>query len=206
MNKTYIFDLGGVLINLDMQRCVRAFNALLGSAVTRELLGEGDSRDILARLSIADNRLLKDYEQGLVSSETFLANLQRLCGRDITAEQVREAWMSMLDDLPQERLDLIQSLRAQGCRTYLLSNTNEVHWDYIAAKYRLPQYFDAMFVSHELHLSKPDKAIFEYVARAIQSEPESTCYVDDLAPNRLAAEQYVGWRTFPDIRELMKND
>lgn len=201
---TFIFDLGGVLINLNMPRCVQTFNALLGESTAQQLLGTGSSQDILAKLSIAHNRLLRDYEQGRISSDDFLAALQQLCGRDITAEQVREAWMSMLDELPQARLDFIQSLREKGCRTYLLSNTNEEHWEYIADLYHLPNYFDQLFVSHEMHLSKPDKAIFDQVAQAIQSDPRITCYIDDLAPNREAAERFVGWHTFPDIETLKK--
>ena len=84
----------------------------------------------------------------------------------------------------------------------LLSNSNELHWDPIWEQYRLGDYFDAVFASHQLHMAKPHREIYEYVAREAQIDAARTIYVDDLEKNRKAGEQFAGWQTVASIEEL----
>ena len=156
----------------------------------------------MVAVSAATKQLMHDFEYGNISTETFLTTLQEYCYPGTTIDQIREAWLSMLDTLPQERLDYIASLRQKGYRTILLSNSNALHWDPIWEQYRLGEYFDAVFASHHLHMAKPNREIFDHVVREAQVDCAHTVYVDDLEKNRKAGEQYAGWKTVGSIQEL----
>ena len=199
---TIVFDLGGVIINLNVPRCVANFKRLMGEANVRNVLGIDDEGEGVVAVSAATLQLMHDYEYGNISTETFLTTLQEYCYPGTTIDQIREAWLSMLDTLPQERLDYIASLRRKGYRTILLSNSNELHWDPIWEQYRLGEYFDAVFASHHLHMAKPNREIFDHVVREAQVDCAHTVYVDDLEKNRKAGEQYAGWKTVASIKDL----
>lgn len=205
MNQTFttiVFDLGGVIINLNVPRCVANFKRLMGEDNVRNILGIDDEGEGVAAVSAATLQLMHDYEYGNISTDAFLQTLVEHCYPGTTADDVRQAWLSMLDELPQYRLDYIASLRKAGYRTILLSNSNEMHWDPIYEQYHLDRYFDKIFASHHLHMGKPNKEIFEYVSREAQIDAAHTVYVDDLDKNRAAGERYLGWRTCASIEEL----
>lgn len=209
MQKTiYIFDLGGVLIHLNVGRCMRAFEALMGEENVRAILGmdnNGEGRRVAA-VSIATKQLMADFERGLISTDAFINEVLRYCRPGTTAEQVKEAWFAMLGDLPQERLEFIDQLRAQGHPVYLLSNGNDLHFDFINQTHGLSQHFDGLFLSQKMHLSKPEEAIFRAVNAAVGGEKGKVVFIDDIEINRRAAEQFVGWQTFAGIEELGKNN
>ena len=199
---TIVFDLGGVIINLNVPRCVTNFKRLMPEEHIRNVLGIDDEGEGVVAVSAATKQLMHDYEYGNISTEEFLGTLQEYCYPGTTVAQIREAWLSMLDTLPQERLDYIASLRRKGYRTVLLSNSNELHWNPIWEQYRLGEYFDAVFASHHLHMAKPNREIFDHVVREAQVDCAHTIYVDDLEKNRKAGEQYAGWKTVASIEEL----
>ncbi|MBO4454499.1 MAG: HAD-IA family hydrolase [Paludibacteraceae bacterium] len=199
---TVVFDLGGVIINLNVPRCVDNFKRLMGEENVRNVLGIDDEGEGVAAVSAATRQLMHDYEHGNISTDDFLSSIQSYCHLGTTIQQVREAWMSMLSDLPQERLDYIAVLRQAGYKTVLLSNSNQMHWDPIYEQYHLDRYFDRIFASHHLHMAKPTQEMFEYVAREAQIDSAHTIYVDDLDKNRAAAEKYLGWQTCATIEEL----
>lgn len=202
MVNTIVFDLGGVIINLNVPRCVDNFKRLMGEENVRNVLGIDDEGEGVAAVSAATRQLMHDYEYGNISTDEFLFTLCEYCHPGVTIEDVREAWLSMLGDLPQQRLDYIASLRKAGYKTYLLSNSNQLHWDPIFEQYHLDRYFDKIFASHHLHMAKPNREIFEYVAREAEIDASRTIYVDDLDKNRNAARQYLGWQTCASIDEL----
>ena len=202
MYNTVVFDLGGVIINLNVPRCVESFKRLMPEENIRNVLGIDDEGEGVVAVSAATKQLMHDFEYGNISPEEFLTTLQKYCFEGTTQEQIHAAWLSMLDTLPQERLDYIASLRKKGYRTILLSNSNELHWEPIWKQYRLGEYFDAVFASHHLHIAKPNKEIFEHVVREAQVDCAHTIYVDDLEKNRRARELYAGWQTCSSIEEL----
>ena len=202
MYNTVVFDLGGVIINLNVPRCVENFKRLMPEENIRNVLGIDDEGEGVVAVSAATKQLMHDFEYGNISPEEFLTTLQKYCFEGTTQEQIHAAWLSMLDTLPQERLDYIASLRKKGYRTILLSNSNELHWEPIWKQYRLGEYFDAVFASHHLHIAKPNKEIFEHVVREAQVDCAHTIYVDDLEKNRRAGELYAGWQTCSSIEEL----
>ena len=199
---TIVFDLGGVIINLNVPRCVANFKQLMDEEYIRTVLGIDDEGEGVVAVSAATKQLMHDYEYGNIRTEHFLSTLQEYCHPGTTKEQIRAAWLSMLDELPQERLDFIGSLRAKGYKTVLLSNSNELHWDPIWEQYHLGDYFDYVFASQNLHMAKPNQEIFEHVVKAAKVDSVHTIYVDDLEKNRKAGERFVGWKTAESIEEL----
>ena len=197
---TIVFDLGGVIINLNVPRCVANFKQLMTEENVRNVLGIDDDGEGVVAVSAATKQLMHDYEYGNISTDEFLHTLQEYCFEGTTIDQIRAAWLSMLDELPQARLDYIASLRERGYRTILLSNSNELHWDPIWEQYNLGAYFDAVFASHHLHMAKPNKEIFEHVVK--EANVLNALYVDDLEKNRKAGETFAGWQTCASIDEL----
>ena len=199
---TIVFDLGGVIINLNVPRCVENFKRLMGEENIRNVLGIDDEGEGVVSVSAATKQLMHDYEYGNISTDEFLRTLQQYCYPGTTIEQIRAAWLSMLDELPQERLDFIGTLRKKGYKTVLLSNSNELHWIPIWEQYHLGDYFDKVFASQYLHMAKPNQEIFDHVVREAQIDCAHTVYVDDLDKNRAAGERFAGWKTVSSIDEL----
>ena len=147
---------------------------------------------------------MQDFEKGLISTDKFLSEVQTYCRPGTTRQEIIDAWMTMLDELPAERLQVVEDLRAKGHRVYLLSNGNELHFDFINKKYALDTHFDGLFLSQEMHLSKPEPQIFEAVQKAI-GNPPNVIFIDDIQANRIAAEQTVHWKTYESIDALRLN-
>ena len=228
-NKIVIFDLGGVLIKLNVTRCMLAFETLMGEQKMRAVLGMDKNGEGVKAVSIATKQLMADFERGLISQESFVEQVLQYCRPGTTPQQVIDAWMSMLDDLPKERLDAVDQVRAKGYKVYLLSNGNDLHFNYINQTYQLAPHFDGLFLSQKMHMAKPEPEIYLAVnkkitaltnapANSLANHPAATAnspadspslspsdilFIDDIEANRLAAEQTVGWTTFPDIPSLL---
>ena len=227
-NKIVIFDLGGVLINLNVTRCMLAFEALMGEQNMRAILGMDKNGEGVKAVSIATKQLMADFERGLISPEYFIEQVLQHCRPGTTPQQVIDTWMSMLVDLPQERLDAVDQVRAKGYKVYLLSNGNDLHFNYINQTYHLAPHFDGLFLSQKMYLAKPEPEIYLAVNEQIIKDfvpstepqnpllspancpadspslsPSEVLFIDDIEANRLAAEQTVGWTTFPDIPSLL---
>ena len=206
--KIVIFDLGGVLINLNVNRFMHAFEALMGEENMRAVLGMDKNGEGVKAVSIATKQLMADFERGLISTEDFIEQVLEYCKPGTTPQQVLDAWMSMLADLPQERLDAVDRVRAQVDKVYLLSNGNDLHFEFIDRTYHLSSHFNGLFLSQKMHLAKPEPEIYLAVQQHISADLNETpdvVFVDDIAANREAAEKTVGWTTFPDIQTLLAN-
>lgn len=199
--QVYVFDLGGVLIRLNVNRCMRAFETLMGEDNMRAVLGMDNNGEGVKAVSVATKQLMADFERGLISPDTFISEVLRYCRPGTTEQEVIDAWMSMLGDLPAERLQFIDSLRAKGHPVYLLSNGNDLHFDFINKTYALDTHFDGLFLSQKMHMSKPEPEVFQAVNNSINHQSD-IIFVDDIAANRLAAEQTVHWRTFSSVEEI----
>lgn len=201
--RIYVFDLGGVLIKLNVARCMRAFETLMGEANMRAVLGMDAQGEGVKSVSIATKQLMADFERGLISPEDFLTEVHAFCRPGTTKEAIIEAWMAMLDELPADRLAFVDVLRQKGHKVYLLSNGNDLHFNFINRTYGLDAHFDGLFLSQKMHMAKPEEAIFRAVDQAIRPDAETeVCFIDDIETNRRAAETFVHWTTFPSLSEV----
>lgn len=176
-----IFDWGGVLLNLDMERCFSAFEAA----------GAKDIRCFLTGTN--EMAFFKDYECGLISTAQFRDEVRHLIGRNIPDIEIDRMWSSMLGDIPTEKLTLIDAL-SRRYRLYLLSNTNELHWNHASAhvfRYKgrdLKECFRHIFLSFNMGLGKPDPEIFRKAILEAGINAEDTVFIDDSQVNCRAAE------------------
>lgn len=194
--KNIIFDLGGVIIDVDMVHCFHQVEALGVDVQAIMKENEKNAKGPLAVVcdGITVGGVMEQYQVGGISTENFLGGLLQLSRPGTTMQQVIDAWNSCLKDLPQERLDFIRSLRSKY-NVYLLSNTNDEHWRYIVEKhFSAPNqpaeyYFDKIFLSQEMHLAKPNPEIFTEVLHQIGAPADECLFIDDSTLNIQAAQQ-----------------
>ncbi|RPE13503.1 HAD family phosphatase [Chitinophaga lutea] len=180
--KNIIFDLGGVLLNIDYQLTNKAFTDL-GVRNFTELYSQFHA-----------NTLFEDLETGKVSEEDFIAQLKPHIPGHVTGDQIIAAWNAMLLDYPVARLQLLQQLR-QHYNLYLLSNTNAIHLkevNNILGRSRgipsLAAFFDKSYYSHLIGLRKPEKEAYQLILDENNLRPEETLFIDDTLPNVEAAK------------------
>lgn len=167
-----IFDLGGVLLNIDYLRTEQAF-VKLGIENFHELYSQARQSDLFDR-----------FETGQVKEAGFVAALQQLAGIPISAEQVKDSWNAMLLDFPLKRLQLLQQLRLYY-DLVLLSNTNEIHEAAFSKMLQeergmgLGAFFDKVYLSHRIGMRKPSKEVFRYILEENGFTAEHTLFIDD---------------------------
>ena len=180
--KNIVFDLGGVLVDLDFKA---AINGL-------QKAGFANVKEQLQTLHLGG--IFQKFELGEMSADEFRTAIRENSTVELTDEEVDNLWNAMLLEIPREKLELILDLRGKYM-VYLLSNTNSIHWDYVCKNafnyrgFRVKDYFEETFLSYEMHLAKPDKAIFEKVLQDANLLPEETLFIDDSEANCKAAEE-----------------
>lgn len=192
--KNLIIDFGGVIINLTRNRCIEAF-AQLGVDVHEQLGTLSHHKDLFRHLEIGES-----------SPAQFRDGIRQRSNRLLTDQEIDEAWIAMLDDVPDYKLDLLLRLKKEY-KTLLLSNTNSIHWQWAEQniftykRHTVDDFFHQIYLSYELHLEKPDPEIFEYVLNDAGILPEETLLIDDSLVNCKAAEA-LDMRTYmPEPRE-----
>jgi len=180
-----IFDLGGVILNIDPHKTVDEMRKL----------GVDNFDAVYAHLK--QTRTLDDLEKGLITQREFLDQIKQDSSQALKDEQILKAWNALLLDFPEERIRLLQQLKAsRRYRIYLLSNTNIIHYRVYTRSLQeqhgitgLESLFDKAYFSHELHMRKPDEEIYEYVLNDMQMDPEQTLFIDDSDVNIEAARK-----------------
>jgi putative hydrolase of the HAD superfamily len=186
--KAIVFDLGGVIVDLDRDRAVRYF----------EEAGVKNAGELLN--AYHQTGIFKQFEEGSLDRETFYTEFCKLVGKETPHAAIDRGWMGFIANLEQYKLDMLDELRKKYA-VYLLSNTNPVvmEWAHSPAFSKegriLPDYFDKLYLSYQIGCLKPDKAIFEYVIKDAEIIPEETLFVDDGKDNCEAAAA-LGFKTF----------
>lgn len=180
--KNLLIDLGGVLINLDRQRCMESFKKL-------------GFTDVEERLNIQQlHGIFMQQEKGLITAAEFRDEIRNMMGKAASDRQIDAAWNSFLVDIPAYKLDLLLELRTKYV-VYLLSNTNELHWNYTCQNlfpyrtFKVEDYFEKTYLSYEMHMVKPEPEIFKAVIEDAGIEPQETLFIDDSEINCQAARE-----------------
>ncbi|MDE6022291.1 MAG: HAD family phosphatase [Muribaculaceae bacterium] len=181
--KNVIFDLGGVVIDLDRDRAVKAL----------EDLGLEDADDMLGLYG--QKEPFYGLETGERSTGEFFDLLRSRMNAGVTDTQLTEAFNRFLVDLPSYRLEMLRRMRMAGYRIFVLSNTNPVMFNtWIDRAFRqeggsINDYFDGVVASFQELMCKPNVAIFETLMRRYGLNPSETLMLDDSEKNcRAAAE------------------
>ncbi len=187
--RNIILDLGGVILDLDVQRTIHAFHDLGFPKL--------ESADII----LSEYPFFLDFEIGKISPEEFVNNIIGVSGDHVTREDVLKAWNSMILGFRSEVISRLMELR-QKYRLFLLSNTNAIHEilynEQLNRKHGIPnldRIFEKVYYSHMLKMRKPDLEIFRYVLRDARLIPEQSLYIDDTSVHVDAAGS-LGIRTY----------
>lgn len=169
-----LFDLGGVILNLDYIRTIEAFR-LLGKSDFEESYAQAQQDDTFDR-----------FEKGEISPSEFRDYIRSIINKDITDDKIDDAWNAMLLDLPAERIDFLKELKSQF-RIYLYSNTNAIHLkkfqEIIEAAYGekslLENVFHKTYYSHIIGMRKPNANGFEHILSEQNLSPQEVIFIDD---------------------------
>ena len=169
---TLIFDLGGVICDLDIDRCILNFKQLGLENFEHYLNNFGQSGFFM------------QLEKGLITAAEFRNDVRKLTSKPLTDTQINEAWNSFLVGIPTKKLDLIIELRKKF-RVVLLSNTNIIHFPDTVARFfnfngmSTSDYFDKCYLSYEMKMAKPDEKIFNALLEAEQVSANECLFLDD---------------------------
>ncbi len=178
--KNIIFDLGGVLLNIDPQRTIDAF----GKLGMEKLVGD--------RGLSYDHDIFYKMEQGQVSPSEFREGVRELLSSKATDSQIDEAWTAMLLDFPAIRVELVKNLRKEF-KVYLFSNTNAIHVAKFHSNFRKQHGFEVStlfkkdFYSNEIGCRKPTPESYQEIIRLSGIHPKDSLFIDDSLPNVEAA-------------------
>ena len=173
--RNIVFDLGGVLIDLDHHQAVSRFEEI-GVKDAKQLLDPYEQKGFFLEL-----------ENGKIDVDTFCRKLCEHTGKQLSYDEIKYAWMGFIADVPQYKLDFLLELRKKY-KVYLLSNTNPIVQSWARSEAFTPAgrpisaYFDKMYTSYEVGVTKPDAAIFD---RMIENAP--------LIPAETLFVEYRGW-------------
>lgn len=180
--KNYLFDLGNVLLDIDIERSKKAF----------EQLGIGD---LMTHFYTSEQaKLINEYETGVVTTEEFCAFIRQRSDNKVKDEEILYAWNTIICDYRVESIEYIKTL-SKTSKIFLLSNTNASHYELFTRQFlnlgmgSFDELFNHTFYSHQIGLRKPDSAIYEYVLKEANILAEETLFIDDLDINIEAASK-----------------
>lgn len=185
--KNIIFDLGGVIIDIDYQATTKAF----------EKLGIDDFNTRYSQLN--QTALFDDFEKGIISSQHFINKLMDIVPKGVTPNQIVSAWNAMLGKIPAQKIQLLNHVRSTH-RIFMLSNTNALHLPVVNKFWReitpleMRDLFEQVYLSFEIGMRKPDKEIFEWVCKENNLNPENTLFIDD-SPQHIEGAKSAGLKT-----------
>ena len=170
--KAVIFDLGGVIYDVDYHKTINGFRAL------------GIDRFEEVYSKAGQSNLFNDLEEGKISQNIFIDRIKKMTDNHVTGSQIINAWNQMLLGFMPDAIDCIKRLIG-SYRLFLLSNTNEIHIQEIESRVGSEVFkdfcalFEKVYLSHELGLRKPHSAVFNYIIKEQGLILGETLFVDD---------------------------
>lgn len=187
--KNIVFDLGGVIINLDIPRTISEFNKISIKPF----------ESIYTQLQ--QSPIFDLFDKGQISESDFFLQLKDHLKEVVTDTQMKEAWNAMLLDFPIHRLQLLSALKS-NYRIFLLSNTNETHITQLESDLykehgykNLEPFFEKVYYSCRIGMRKPDSEIFEFVLNQNNLNAHETIFIDD-SPQHIAGAIKTGIHSY----------
>ena len=178
MTKAIVFDIGGVLIGLDLERGIRAFKEVLGYNRISELLDPSHQKGIYG-----------DFEGGLLSADEFRAEVLKESRPGSRPEDVDRCVRQILLDIKPETAAAVRSVYGRY-PLYLLSNNNPIGMPNcleLMEKAGIGGLYEDMFISSEMKMLKPSPEFYREAVRRIGLPPEEILFIDDSLTNVEAA-------------------
>ena len=199
--KNIVFDLGGVVLTLNRDESVRRFTQA-GLLQADELLDPYHQKGFFL-----------DLEEGRLEGEMFYETIRSLANKYISNEEIDYCLLGFIEDTPAYKLEMLEELR-KSYNLYLLSNTNFIIMKWALSPQfsekgkSLDQYFDKLYLSCEIGITKPHHKIFDYMIQDSGLVPSETLFIDDATSN-VEAGKALGMRVFKpengeDFRYIFK--
>lgn len=182
-----LLDLGNVLYEINMEKPYLLFKNFL------------QQHGITTTLSFVDFYQLQifgEFERGMINSDLFHKKLQTYFNIEISMNELKYIWNSMLIGIYSETPEFLRNLVNLPCKLALLSNTNEFHYEkFYPEMHKILELFDRTFYSHKIGLAKPDNKCFEFVLNEFSIKPNRILYIDDTLSHIIAAKK-LGYNVF----------
>jgi len=194
-----IFDFGGVILDIDPQLTINELKKI----------GIEDASLFMSR--DFQEQVMNKFERGILTPEGFRHKVRQLAATDVCDQEIDDAWNALLLDIPKERIAVIEQVK-QNYQIFLLSNSNEIHYELYLRDLQLrfgyrefDQLFHKAYFSFDLHLSKPNPEIFEFVLNQHRLVPSETLFIDDTLEHIEAARK-LGLRTYHLVKPVRIRD
>ncbi len=173
--KNIIFDLGAVIIDIDVSLSIEAFARF------------APQNEEIIRQKFLNTDFFRDFEKGRIRISEFNEGIRQQVGSQLSDAQIKDAWNALLLTIPQERIDLLKNIKNRY-RTFILSNTNVIHVKAIEENYPLAEWVEKVYYSCDMDKRKPDKDIYQQVIQEMQLITEETLFIDDNIENVQTAQ------------------
>ena len=186
--KSVVFDFGGVIVSLNRDHAVKKFLDL----------GVKDADSLIDKYH--QKGVFLEVENGKIDAKVFCNRMSQYAGRELSFEEVQQAWLGFITEVPQYKLDYMRELKNKY-KVYLLSNTNPFVMDWARSKTFTPagrpldDYLDKIYASYEMKVVKTNPVIFGKMIEDSGMLPSETLFVDDGSTNIQTAAE-LGFRTY----------
>ena len=184
MIKTLIFDLGGVLVSLNRERCLENFSKDLGFDNFGDYLNAYAQKGFFAK-----------FENGEIDSVEFREEIRKRCKKEnVQDEEIDQAFFTFLTHVDPYKVKLLMELKKKY-HLLLLSNVNPIGWGkccelfYDANEIDIEDVFEKLYLSYRVKASKPGKEIYEHLIKDSGINPAEALFIDDSQANIEAGAQ-----------------
>ncbi len=175
--KNLLFDMGAVLINIDYNKTIHAFQEI----------GINDFGTQFSQTTASP--IFESLETGKITEVAFYQQIQSQCSNTVDSTAIKNAWNAILEDFRKESMDFLFTLKKEY-RLFLLSNTNAIHLDEVnlilqkqLGVNQVDDYFEKAYYSHKVGMRKPNADIFEFVLEDANINAAETLFIDDTQMN-----------------------
>jgi glucose-1-phosphatase len=176
MYTAIIFDLGRVLVNVDI---TRGFFGLFN--VSRA--GGADA----AIQQIMNHKIFKRFNRGQLTPQEFHKAITSEFNVEFSYRDFVAKWCDVFSPMPG-MYELVETL-SKKYTLGVLSDTDPLHWNYMIMKYPIVKFFPNPTLSFNIRTSKPEPQAFQLVAQSVNTAPPNCIYIDDLPQNVAGAEK-----------------
>lgn len=186
--RTVLFDLGNVLVRLQPEMMAKALGA--------------DAPAEVARYENDIHALVRRYERGELMTDEALDQMADLFQRRFTLDAIRQSFIAIIGK-PIEGMDDLIRRTAKSAHVALVSNTNDLHYEYCRKAVPAMKLLPHHYVSFQIGAIKPEPAFYDYLLNDLECEPGEVLFIDDLKTNVTEAEKF-GFRPcqFTGVDEL----
>lgn len=170
MIKHIIFDLGQVLVKVDLKPFVYQFSKAFNIEPDELKKNKNDGAYL-------------DFQVGNINGDDFHKITCEYYHQSVSLDRFKNIWLSMLAGEVEGTSKIVNELFEKNYKLSLLSNTDSWHYQYCEQTIPVLQKFENIFLSYDLKMRKPDAAIFTIVAEKLAASPEECLFIDDLEEN-----------------------